>query len=231
MNRRAFVTGLGAALATPPGAEAQQAGKMYRLGFLSLLAASNPFPPRRPFLQGLRDLGWVEGKNLTIEWRFADGKAERLPELAAQLVHLRVDLIFTETTPAALAAKQATTTIPIVFNAVADPIGSGIVSDLARPGGNITGWSFLGAELTRKRLEFLRETVPALTRAALLVQPGVPSEPTVKLILKDAQAAAQSSGVSLQRFDARGPQDFAQAFATMVREKTGGLILVPSPMF
>jgi putative tryptophan/tyrosine transport system substrate-binding protein len=231
MNRRAFVTSLGALLAAPLAARAQQAGKVARMGFLSLLSASNPFPPRGPFLQGLRDLGWIEGKNITIEWRFADGVAEKLPALADQLVQQRVDVIFTETTAAALAAKRATTTIPIVFNAVADPIGSGVVSDLARPGGNITGWSFLGAELTRKRFEFLKEAVPALTRVALLVQPGVPSEATVKSILKDVQTAAQSSGVSLQRFDVQGPQDFEKVFPTMSREKIGGLILVPSPMF
>jgi len=114
MNRRAFVTGLGAVLGSPYGAEAQQPAKVNRMGFFSLPSQSDAFPPRGAFLQGMRDLGWVEGRNITIEWRFANGLAERLPELAAQLVHLKVDLIFTETTPAALAAKQATTTIPIV---------------------------------------------------------------------------------------------------------------------
>jgi ABC-type uncharacterized transport system substrate-binding protein len=231
IERRTFVAGIGLMLVAPCTAEAQQRAKVNRLGFLSLLSASDPFPPRGAFLQALRDLGWVEGRNITIEWRFANGIAERLPELAAQLVHLRVDLIFTETTPAALAAKQATTTIPIVFNAVADPLGSGIVSNLARPGGNITGWSFLGAELSRKRFEFLKETVPTLTRVGLLVHPGVPSEVIVNSILRDLQSAAKSSSVFLQRFDARGPQDFDGVFSTMMREKIGGLILVPSGMF
>jgi|RhiMetdeSRZDD1v2_1073273.scaffolds.fasta_scaffold64768_5 ABC-type uncharacterized transport system substrate-binding protein len=231
IERRTFVAGIGLMLVAPCTAEAQQRAKVNRLGFLSLLSGSDPFPPRGAFLQALRDLGWVEGRNITIEWRFANGIAERLPELAAQLVHLRVDLIFTETTPAALAAKQATTTIPIVFNAVADPLGSGIVSNLARPGGNITGWSFLGAELSRKRFEFLKETVPTLTRVGLLVHPGVPSEVTVNSILRDLQSAAKSSSVFLQRFDARGPQDFDGVFSTMMREKIGGLILVPSGMF
>ena len=153
------------------------------------------------------------------------------PELADQLVRLRVDAIFTETTPAALAAKRATTTIPIVFNAVADPIGGQLVSDLAHPRGNITGWSFLGAELTRKRFEFLKEAVPALTRVGLLLQPGVPSTATVNDIVADAQTAAQSAGVSLQRFDAQRVQDFEGLFAAMAREKIGGVIVLPSGFF
>jgi putative ABC transport system substrate-binding protein len=232
MDRRRFLrTSLAGALAAPYTCEAQPQGRSYRLGFLSLLSASNPFPPRRPFLQALRDLGWMEGGNLRIEWRFANGIAARLPGLADQLVRLGVDAIFTETTPAALAAKQATTTIPIVFNAVADPIGSHVVSDLAHPGGNITGWSFLGAELTRKRFEFLKEAVPTLTRAALLLQPGVPSTATVNDIVADAHMAAQSAGVSLRRFDAQSAQEFEGLFAAMAREKVGGLIVVPSGMF
>src|SRR5687768_3776694 len=149
-------------LSVPLAAAAQHAAKAFRLGYLSLQSASQAFPPRAAFLQGLRDLGWVEGQTIHIEWRFAEGNAQRLPDLAAELVRLRVDLIFTETTLAAKAAKQATTKIPIpiVFNAVADPIGSGLVANLARPGGNITGWSFLGAELTGKRLELLKAALP-----------------------------------------------------------------------
>src|SRR5687768_14421622 len=143
-------------LSVPLAAAAQHAAKAFRLGYLSLQSASQALPPRAAFLQGLRDLGWVEGQTIRIEWRFAEGNAERLPDLATELVRLRVDLIFTETTLAARAAKHATTKIPIVFNAVADPIGSGLVANLARPGGNITGWSFLGAELTGKRLELLK---------------------------------------------------------------------------
>ena len=162
-SRLVVIVSLGLVLLSAPvTAAAQRAEKVPRLGYLSALSASIPFPPRAAFRQGLRDLGWVEGQNIAIEWRFAEGNADRLPDLAAELVRLKVDLIFTETTPAARAAKQATTTIPIVFNAVADPIGSGLVANLARPGGNITGSSFLGAELTGKRLELLKEAVPCV---------------------------------------------------------------------
>ena len=156
---------------------------MPRLGYLSLLSAADPFPPRLAFRQGLHDLGWVENKNIVIEWRFADGKTERLSALAAELVRLKVDLIFTETTVAAQAAKLATTTIPIVFNAVADPVGSGLVANLARPRGNITGSSFLGAELTGKHFELLKEAVPGLSRIGVLSQRGIPTAATVRDIL------------------------------------------------
>jgi ABC-type uncharacterized transport system substrate-binding protein len=232
MDRRRFLlTSMAGAVAAPVAVQAQQPGKVYRLGYLSLLSASNPFPPRAAFWQGMRDLGWVEGQNIAIEWRFAEGRAQRLPDLALELVRLRVDLIFTETTAAARAAKQSTTTIPIVFNAVADPLGDGLVANLARPGGNITGSSFLGAELASKRLELLKQAIPGLTRVGVLVHPGVPSEATVKSILEDAKTAAQASGVRLQRFDAQGPNELDRAFAAMSREKVGGLILVPSGMF
>jgi putative ABC transport system substrate-binding protein len=232
MNRRRFLlTSLAALAAGPASAETQRAGKSYRLGYLSLLSASDPFPPRAAFRQGLRDLGWVESQNIVIEWRFAEGKPERLADLATELARLKVDLIFTETTLAAQAAKQATTTIPIVFNAIADPIGSGLVANLARPGGNITGSSFLGAELTGKRFELLKEAVPGLARMGVLSHRGVPTEAMVKNILARMDVAARASGVQLKHIEAQGPGDFALAFGVMAREKIGGLILVPSAMF
>ena len=164
-------------LAAPLAAEAQQAGKVYRVGYLSVFSSSNPYPPSEAFWQGLHDLGWVEGKNIAIEWRFAEGNARRLPDLAAELVRLRVDLIFAETTPAARAVKQATTTIPIVFSPIADPIGSGLVANLARPGGNITGITFMAPELGGKRLELLKQAVPWMTAWGFSHIPGTPAKP------------------------------------------------------
>jgi putative tryptophan/tyrosine transport system substrate-binding protein len=230
-RRRFLALVSGGLLAAPLAAKAQQPGKVPRLGYLSRFSRSNPYPPSEAFWQGMRDLGWVDGQNIAIEWRFAEGDARRLPALAAELVHLKVDLIFAETTPVARAAKQATTTIPIVFSPLADPIGSGLVASLARPGGNITGSSFLGAELVRKRLELFKDAVPGMTRVAVLVHPGDPSEATVNSMLDDANAAARALGVPLQRLNAQGPHDFDGAFAAMSRERVGGLMLIPSAMF
>ena len=167
MERRAFLAGTGAVLlAAPLAAGAQPGGKVPRVGYLSVFSSSKPYPPSEAFWQGLRDLGWIEGQNIAIERQFAEGKAQRLPDLAVELVRLRVDLIFAETTPAARAVKQATTTIPIVFSPIADPIGSGLVANLARPGGNITGITFMAPELGGKRLELLKQAVPGMTRVA-----------------------------------------------------------------
>ncbi len=236
ISRRAFIGGLAggllaALLATPLAVEAQQVGKVPRVGYLSVFSSSNPYPPSEAFWQGLHDLGWVEGKNIAIEWRFAEGNARRLPDLAAELVRLRVDLIFAETTPAARAVKQATTTVPIVFSPIADPIGSGLVANLARPGGNITGITFMAPELGGKRLELLKQAVPGMTRVGVLSHPGDPSEATVKSVLEQTEAAARALGVQLLRLEAQGPNDLDRAFAAMSRERVGGLILIPSAMF
>jgi len=158
IGRRTFLAGTGAVLlAAPLPTQAQQAGKVWRIGYLDQGSATGNGPYFEAFRQGLRDLGWVEGKNITIDVRFAEGKTERLPALAAELVRLKVDLIATSSTPAALTAKQATATIPIVIGFVADPVGSGVVRSLARPGGNITGWTHQGLELREKYLELLKE--------------------------------------------------------------------------
>src|SRR5712692_5133480 len=161
----------GGLLAAPLAAEAQQAGKVPRIGFLALNRAANPHLPEA-FRQGLRDLGYVEGRNVVIEYRDAEGNLERLPALAAELVALKVDVIVVGGRLHALAAKQATRTLPIVFAAVADPVGSGLVTSLARPGGNVTGLSNLAPDLVGKCLELLKEAVPGVSRVAVLWQPG-----------------------------------------------------------
>src|SRR3989454_8025691 len=196
--RRAFIgTVAGGGLFSPVGAEAQQAAKVARIGFLSLNLAVNPHI-REAFLQGLRDLGYVEGSNVVIEYRDAEGKFERLPALAAELVALKVDVIVAGGTPLILAAKQATRTLPIVFAAASDPVTDGLVTSLARPGGNVTGLSNIAPELVGKRLELLKQAVPGVSRVAVLWQPGATGERTKKDMLKGAEVAARALGVRLQ---------------------------------
>jgi ABC-type uncharacterized transport system substrate-binding protein len=230
MDRRAFLAGTGAVLlAAPLAAEAQQAAKAPRIGWLGDKPAAGP-RLREAFLQGLRDLGYVEGRNLVMEYRFAEGKPERLPALAAELVALKVDVIMAPGTPAALAAKQATRTTPIVFVA-ADPVTSGLVTSLARPGGNLTGLSAFAPELVGKCLEQLKQAVPGVTRVAVLWQPGGLGERTEKDMLKEAEVAARALGVRLQVLEARGPADFDRAFSDMTRARTGALTVLGSTMF
>ena len=181
--------------------------------------------------QGLRDLGYVEGRNVVIEIRDAEGEAERLPALAAELVALKVDVIVAPNTPQALAAKQATRTLPIVFSFVADPVASGLVTSLARPGGNVTGLSSLTPELVGKRLELLTQAVPGVSRVAVLWQPGFQGERTEKDMLKGADVAARALGVRLQFVEAQGPADFDRAFSDMTRARAGALTVLGSTMF
>jgi ABC-type uncharacterized transport system substrate-binding protein len=228
MDRRTFLAGTGAVLlAAPLDAEGQQAAKVARIGYLSTnLAAGLAANPHmlEPFLQGLRDLGYVEGRNVVIEYRDAKGKYERLPALAAELVALKVDVIVVGGgTPGALAAKQATKTIPIVFSAAADPVGSGLVTSLARPGGNVTGLSSLAPDLVGKCLELLKQAVPGVSRVAALWEPGVLPERTEKDMLKAADVAARALGVRLQVVEVRGPADFDRAFSDMTRARAGAL--------
>jgi putative ABC transport system substrate-binding protein len=183
------------------------------------------------FRQGLRDLGYVEGRNVVIEDRDAEGKFERLPALAAELVALKVDVIVAPNTAAALAAQQATKTIPIVFAVAADPVTSGLVTSLARPGGNVTGSSILAPELVGKRLELLTQAVPGVSRVAVLWQPGGAGEGTEKDMLKGAEVAASALGVRLQFVEARGPADVDRAFSEMTRARAGALTVLPSAMF
>jgi ABC-type uncharacterized transport system substrate-binding protein len=214
----------------PLGAEAQQAAKIARIGYLTPNLADWPHT-HEAFRQGLRDLGYVEGRNLVIEYRDAEGKLERLPALAAELVALKVDVIVAPNTIAALASRHATRTLPIVFAVAADPVASGLVASLGRPGGNVTGLSVLAPELVGKGLELLKQAVPGVGRIAVLWTPGVLGERTDKDMLKEAEVAARALGVRLQFFEARGPEDFNRAFADMTRARTGALTVLPSNMF
>ena len=228
MDRRTFLHTLAGGLLTAPlAAEGQQAAKIFRMGYLAL----NPNPHfQGAFRQGLRDLGYVEGRNLVIEDRDAGGKPERLPALAAELVALKVDVIVAASTPAALATKQATRTLPIVFTSVADPITSEIVPSLAHPGGNVTGLSVLAPELVGKCLEHLKQATPAVSRVAALWQPGAVGERTAKDMLKSAEVAAQALGVRLQFLEARGPADLDRAFSEMTRARADALTVLTSTM-
>ncbi len=231
-TRRAFIGTLAGALLTAPlAAEAQQAAKVARLGFLALNPAANPHL-HEAFRQGLRDLGYVEGRNLVIEYRSAEGKPERLPALAAELVALKVDVIVTGGgAPTALAAKQATRTLPIVFASTGDPVTDGLVTSLGRPGGNVTGSSNFVPELVGKHLEQLTQAVPGVSRVAVLWQPGALGERTAKDMLKGAEVAARALGVRLQIVEARGPADIDRAFSDMTRARAGALTALGSAMF
>jgi len=228
--RRVFIAVIaGGLLAAPLVAEAQPAGKVPRIGFLQLNPGANPHL-RDAFLQGLRDLGYVEGRNVVIEYRSAEGKLERLPALAAELVALKVDVIVTGGgTPTALGAKQATRTLPIVFSSATDPVTDGLVTSLARPGGNVTGLSNLAPELVGKYLEQLKQAVPGVGLVAVLWQPGAVGGSTD--MLKPAEVAAQALGVRLQFVEARGPADFDRAFSDMTRARAGALAVLGSGIF
>jgi ABC-type uncharacterized transport system substrate-binding protein len=230
MDRRDTVIALLALGAAPLAAEAQQAAKVARIGFLSVSLAANP-QRRDAFLQGLRDLGYVEGRNVAIEYRDA-GELERVPALAAELVALKVDVIFVAAgTRVTLGAMQATKTIPIVFTGVGDPVESGLVTNLARPGGNVTGLSSLDPELVGKRLELLKQAVPGVDRVAVLWLPGALGERTDKDMLTGADVAARALGLRLQFVEARGPDEFARAFSDMSSARAGALTVLPSARF
>jgi len=230
-TRRAFVGTLaGGLVAASAGAEAQQAAKIARIGYLAPSLAASPHN-HEAFRQGLRDLGYVEGRNLVIEYRDAEGTFERLPALAAQLVALKVDVIVAPNTVGTLAAKHATGTLPIVFATAGDPVASGVVTSLARPGGNVTGLSLLAPELVGKCLELLKQAVPGVSRVAALWEPGVVGERTDKDMLKRAEGAARALGVRFQVVEARGPAEFDRAFSDMTRARAGALTVLGSTMF
>ncbi len=216
-------------LSVPPAADAQAAGAIHRIGYLGPASASSVSHLVEALRQGLRDLGWVEGQNLVIEYRFAAGRSERLPDLAAELVRLKADVIVAGGNPAVLAAKKATGTIPIVMVAAADPVGEGLVASLARPGGNVTGLDMTaGLEILAKRLELLKETVPTVRRVAVLSNPASPG---VASAIEHVKGAARSLGVQLQLLEARGPNEFDAAFGAMAKERTGALLVVADPLF
>jgi ABC-type uncharacterized transport system substrate-binding protein len=234
MDRRRFLlTSLAGVLVEPLAPAAQPAAKVTRIGYLlrdndRSAATSNL---RETFLQALRDLGYIEGQNLVMEYRSAEGKIERLPALAAELVALKVDVIMAPSTVAALAAKQTTRTLPIVSMAI--PAGSGLVTSLAQPGGNVTGLAFFSPELVAKCLEQFKQAVPRVSRVAALWQPGGQGErpETEQDMLARAEVAARALGIGLQQVAARTPADFAGAFAEMTRSGAGAVTVLPSNMF
>ena len=231
-TRRAFLAGSVVLLATPLVTQAQQEARIARIGYLTLNLVSGDPRGREAFLQGLRDLRYVPGRNLSIEYRDAGGKPERFPALAAELVALKVDVIVaTGGTAATLAARQATTTIPIVFPAVGDPVDEGLVTSLARPGGNVTGLSVLVPELIVKSLELLKQAVPAVSRVALLVKPDSMPDGAWKKRRSAAETAAHALGVNLVVVEARSPEDFDRAFADMTRARVGAACVLTTPVF
>jgi putative ABC transport system substrate-binding protein len=208
-------------------AEAQQPTKIPRIGYLATVSLS-AIPARiKAFRQGLRDLGYVEGKNISIEYRFAEGKPDRLPGLTAELVHLKVDIIVTAGSPATRAAKEATNTIPIVMTNEADPVGTGFIASLARPGGNITGLSTLAPELSGKRLEILKEVVPKASRVAVL---GTSTAPGYAQVLKEIELAAGALKVKLQYLDVLDPKDIETAFRAAKKKGTDAILTLNSPI-
>ena len=206
----------------------QPAAKVRRIGFLAVGSREGRAFLIEGFLQGLREHGYVEGKNIVIEYRFSEDRNDRLPELAAELVALKVELILASGTPASFAAKQATSTIPIVMGGVAaNPVETGLVASLARPGGNITGMSMMSSQLGGKRLELLKEIVPGLSRVAVFWNPP---NPTYGPVLKELEAAAPTLGVKLQRLEVRVPGDFEGAFQAATRQRAGALIVPGDPL-
>jgi putative tryptophan/tyrosine transport system substrate-binding protein len=229
MSRRILTLALCAMLfAHCFSASAQQPTKVPRIAYLTGAYFSAITPRTEAFRQGLRDLGYVEGKNIVIEWRSAEGKLDRLPSLAAELVRLKVDIIVTAGAAVTHRAKAATATIPIVMAQDSNPVGNGFVASLARPGGNITGLSTLAPELRGKRLELLKEVVPKLSRVAVF---GTSTEPANSASLKETESAAQGLGVKLQYLDIRSPMDIEPAFRAAVAQRADAItMLVSGPL-
>jgi putative tryptophan/tyrosine transport system substrate-binding protein len=228
MNRRDTVLGLLGLGAAPLAAFAQQAVKIPRIGLLSSFSPSDTALWHKAFRQGLLELGWVEGKNIGIEYRYAEGRSDRLPGLAADLVRLKVDIIVAAITPEALAAKNATNTIPIVVASMGDPVESRLVESLAHPGGNLTGLTNIPAEQVGKRLELLKEIIPKLSRVAVLWDP---QNPTSTLAWKEIQLPARQLGIQLHSLEVRSPNDLDRAFEAATKARAGALAIMPSLVF
>ena len=229
MRRRDFIRVIaGSAAAWPLAPRAQQPeGKVRRIGYLA--GGSSTFAYPEAFRRGLRELGWVEGQNIVVDYRFAEGRLDRLPDLAAELVGLKVDLIVASPSPAVVAANNATKAIPIVMISVGDPVGLGLIANLAHPAGNLTGMSFsVGTETYGKGLELLKGVVPKIRLVAVLSNPANPGH---TLGIRTLRVAAQSLGVQLQLIEARGPNEFDAAFAAMAEERVGALLIMPDSVF
>ncbi len=222
MNRRGFFSAIGVgSLAIASTARAQQARKVYRVGILV-----GGIPPDG-FREGLREVGYVEGHNVVIIERSAGGRNERFPELVQELLRLGVDALVSSATPAVRAAKQATTTVPIVMAGLTDPVGAGIVPSLNRPGGNIIGLTNIFTELSAKRLEFLKAAVPRLSRVAVLWNPNHPGQP---LAFSDTEAAAPSLGIAIASVEVHRPEDFERAFRAIANARVDALMVLPDPV-
>ena len=226
MKRREFITLLGGAVSWPVAARAQQAGRPPTIGFMGATTRSVATQWVGPFVQRLRELGWLEGRDVTIEYGWAEGRSDRFAEIAAEFVRLKVDVIVTHNTPTVIAAKQATSVIPIVFATAGDPVGSGLVASLTRPGGNVTGLSSQGADAAGKRLELLREVVPGLRRLAILA--NLASTYPV-LELSEVQVASRTLDLEVVPFDIRRAEDIARAFEAL-KGRAQALYVVADPL-
>src|SRR6516164_6467227 len=223
MRRREFLSLFARVAATwPLAARAQQPTRVARIGILGLASAAAVAPYVNAVRAGLRDLGYIEGKNLIIEYRFGDGNYDRLPNLAVELIHLNVDVLVTFAAPGTEAAKSATSTIPVVMAVTADAVGTGLIASLAHPGGNVTGTTVLNPELMAKRLELLKEIVPAITQAAVLLNPGNAANGPVRQAMEMAAKALQ---VGLQSFELRDSNDLEHVFAAMADSKIDALVV------
>jgi putative tryptophan/tyrosine transport system substrate-binding protein len=227
VKRREFITALGGAAAWPLVARAQQAASVRRIGLLSPFSPTETLLWNKALLRGLRDAGWIDGGNLTIEYRYAEGKNERLPELVTSLIQQKVDIIVTTVTVDTLAAKNATAKIPIVMVAVGDPVAIGIVKNLARPGGNITGLSQMTPDLSGKRLELLKQIVPQITSVAVLFSP---EDPLSMLDWNEAKLSAQTLGIEVHSLKVRSTGDFDKVLKEAVAARVGALVVMPAPV-
>ena len=231
MKRREFIAAIGGAAAVWPFAVRAQQPAMPVIGYLGI-GSPDTEVSLAAFRQGLSEAGYAEGRGVTIDYRWAEGNPERFPALAAELVMLKVHVIVTAGgTLAALAAKRATATIPIVFTAVGDPVEEGVVANLARPGGNVTGFSVTLPDLIGKFLELIKETVPGASRVALLLKPDAMPDRVRQVRLKEADASARALGVKLQVFEARGREDFGGVFSDMSKARADALVVWPTPLF
>jgi putative ABC transport system substrate-binding protein len=229
MKRREFITLIcGAAAAWPLAAHAQQAGKVWRIGFLSAVSRESSSRSYAALQQGMRELGYVEGKDFVIEWRSVEGKYERFPEIVGELVRLKLDVIVTGVTAALPALQRATSAIPIVMAYSTDPVGNGLVASLVRPGGNITGLAGSSDDSSPKQLELLTTVVPNVSRIGLL---GNPDTETYSSVLKSAQDAAQKVGLLVVPIEARNPQEIENAFAALAKERVPAVMVASDAIF